>query len=327
MGTEPKGFERTIDQSQNSTKFIENNMKNSVLKKLHKPLISMLQNAQTFEGSVFFAINIGRVLLENLHKDFMLEPLTSSGDGIDFVSNLKVAKTTRMFEPAPYDWGISYEFMCIDLRSEIDISLKDPDDPLFRSIAENLYIPYVTFNMSHRSESQITKQLDFRPNLSSLEILTKSVDKNLDIRSVRLKRHLRYLSTQEPNIVLNIIENQDLALGMNNDGWTRAIALPTEDMKQDNRIWFTASITSIVAEEKLKGNCNLELGEAATWNPNEFLDERIVESMYNVAKEVVKRIDSVGLDQRIDSASIGLRESMSSRPGSANGDPATGEFW
>ncbi|CAM1506705.1 Fc.00g063460.m01.CDS01 [Cosmosporella sp. VM-42] len=74
-------------------------------------------------------------------------------------------------------------------------------------------------------------------------------------------------------------------------GSTRAVTIPGEAAPTQ---WFEASVTSTRMEEVLMENIGLELGEMATWEPEELLKQDMVQEMVDPALRMITQMDAVG---------------------------------
>jgi hypothetical protein len=73
-----------------------------------------------------------------------------------------------------------------------------------------------------------------------------------------------------------------------------AYAESDEAMVKDNRLWYQVSIGSTVADQMLFENVELPLGGVAEWKEGDIIDTNLAQSVVDIAKEVVARIDGVG---------------------------------
>ena len=97
---------------------------------------------------------------------------------------------------------------------------------------------------------------------------------------------------------------------------------------EDNRLWWEAAIVSTVAQSMLKGNVDLEVGEEAMWEPQTFVEGGNIRSMFNLAKEVVTRIDNVGFGTTAIAVTGNWDATRASRPSkTTSGEVEEGAFW
>jgi len=131
---------------------------------------------------------------------------------------------------------------------------------------------------------------------SLLDLVTKTIAKDLRIQAVTLRRQNCYGSVAHPSVYLYITEIQDLYIHRAADSTDliRARAKPPGQMVHDNRLWYEVSLTSSIAEEKFKENVDLGLGDVTSWTPREMVEAGVFEDLSLVARDVVTRIDNVG---------------------------------
>ena len=93
---------------------------------------------------------------------------------------------------------------------------------------------------------------------------------------------------------------------------------PPEHLQElgDLSIWHEASISSVKANEQLKQNTTLELGDEARWTPETLEELGAVNAMCRPACEMLKQMDGVGYhnDNAIDVQETSASESSPSKP-------------
>jgi len=156
--------------------------------------------------------------------------------------------------------------------NETTLANLDPQDPI-KSVADNLWVRSAT-----------------------LAVLGGRIaGPEVGITSVRVRRQKAYTCMHNPDLLLRLTEVQDLVLVWRADQQFQAYAEPQEHMiKDDNRTWWEASITSKAADRALAENQNLELGEVVNWTLDDIVGMCILHDMFHLAEQVVTRIDSVG---------------------------------
>ena len=134
----------------------------------------------------------------------------------------------------------------------------------------------------------------------TLELWVKTIDENLSIETITLRRETLHPCTIHPDLVLHMTECQDLQVRQPSDaeGIYIGSIQSANVMSKTNRLWWEAKVTSINAATVLKGNLRLELGEVATWSPSSVVDKGVVRDLFAVANEIVTRIDYVGFFNR-----------------------------
>ena len=145
-----------------------------------------------------------------------------------------------------------------------------------------------------------TLKIDPSKDGQTLELWVKTIDENLSIEAITLRRETLHPSTIHPDLVLHMTECQDLQVRQPSDSesiYSGSIQ-SANVMIKTNRLWWEAKVTSINAATVLKGNLRLELGEVATWSPSSVVDKGVVRELFAVANEIVTRIDYVGFLNR-----------------------------
>ncbi|KAI9846492.1 MAG: hypothetical protein M1837_003912 [Sclerophora amabilis] len=250
--------------------------------------------------------------------------LTSSVLDTEYIWDLRDDQDNRLFNSSVDAFQVIYEFVCLNRDDEevvVEINAETFDyevKRLTRSFG-TAYLHYPKRNWdaqlsligtgfgSHTYEGakSLVDNLFIEPNLSLLTLSTRSSIKHLRVQSVFLRRQSRHLSAQTSQgagaLTLCITEVQDLILQElpNVKGALRASARPPRDMIEDSsggtRLWYEVSLMSVSAEERLKENQNLEVGERAQWTAEDILGGREgLEDLCRLTHAIVTRIDGVG---------------------------------
>ena len=117
----------------------------------------------------------------------------------------------------------------------------------------------------------------------------------IKITGILVHQQTSHPSSADLDLQLRLTEVQDLVLLRCPESQFQACAAPDEDMIRDgNRIWWEASISSTVADKVLEENRSMELGGIAKWTVEDIVGMCIINDMFHLAQQVVTRIDSVG---------------------------------
>ena len=158
----------------------------------------------------------------------------------------------------------------------------------------------VTESKSSVMENQETfkhviDNLYIKPGCTVPRLYTKTASSTIEIQSIVVKRQTRHSCNTYPDLVLQLTECVDLIIQKSSPRHYQAFALtPAQMVADENRLWWEVSIRSMAAQEILRENLDLEVGEYAKWTPQQFVDGGIIQNLYGLAKEVVTRIDNVG---------------------------------
>ena len=162
---------------------------------------------------------------------------------------------------------------------------------------------------------------------TTVDVYTRSDDPALKIRSVLLRRKTCHLSKLFPDLALHLTEVQDLyinkPMGPKRDyhAYTRSAL---EMVKNGNRLWWQASLSSITADKALGLNRTLKFGDTANWKMDDIVGKGIVKELNDLAMELVTRIDSVGLHNSRAKTREEIRAQDETSAGMAAADI---EFW
>ena len=130
----------------------------------------------------------------------------------------------------------------------------------------------------------------------SLELWTQTINDDLIIESIILRRETLHPVTLRPDLMLHLTESQDLQVGRASGSGTvyTGTIQASKIMIKTNRLWWTAKISSLRVSAILKENNSLELGERASWSPSSLLKKGFVRDLFDTTKEIVTRIDHIG---------------------------------
>ncbi|KAI9722587.1 MAG: hypothetical protein M1812_001518 [Candelaria pacifica] len=218
----------------------------------------------------------------------------------------------RMFQEQPHEFKVAYEFNCLTEGSqEITLEVDEFADYVVNKSIEvlaSLYWHYpkrawdamLTLTGATRvtdfcedATRTIVNNLQI-PEQTLLDLRTKAPSKDLRVLTVLLRRETRYYAIAHPNIVLHLTEVQQLYMEQSDTDNLRAFAKPAAEMIKENRLWYEVSLSSKLATEKFNENLELELGENASWEPQELVDKGLMEDLRLVTAKLVTSIDGVG---------------------------------
>ncbi|KAI9809007.1 MAG: hypothetical protein M1825_002296 [Sarcosagium campestre] len=244
----------------------------------------------------------------------------------------------RIFQDEVYEWQVVYEFTLLTQDGDtilIDVDAEDPElsgvivkKPHRKFGATFIHYPKwnwdalftldgTTFLRAEDFPEAVTPLIDnlYIPiDLKHLELCTEIPGKFPRIKSVRLRRHTRHLTTREfsdsPTLSLQITEVQDLLVQQHPamPGVIRAHAQPRELMNlsgADPRLWYEASLhaTSTV-ETAFKQNVKLEVGEQVEWDPTTVIGPDEVAAMKRATTYLIRACERVGVDNRGQAAHL-----------------------
>ena len=137
---------------------------------------------------------------------------------------------------------------------------------------------------------------------SGLEMYVESADQQLKIESIIVRRETLHSSTVYPDLILRLTENQEAYCEPMNGSTDKYIASikSAKEMEAAQRLWWTASVSSITTSSILQENNSLQLGNAASWNVETIVQNGTISDMASLAEEVVTRIDHIGLSNGVD---------------------------
>lgn len=255
--------------------------------------------------------------------DFTSMVSTSATDSCQ-VLNLELANGDRLFEATPHSIKVMYEMgcvvdvdgrrICVEVDQDRHIAVYHPE----QCLGEELYmyskrIWDARFSMTGSSSLQdtplalerllgtlkasITETENHSLGLPVLDWVSDG--KNADVKRVLLKRILCYCSTEHPQFALQIVEVQDLHVLHKDDGinW-RAKALSPAEMIDHQRLWYEVGITPADRHPALDENLTLEIGDDATWRPEDILSPQSYKILKHLTTQLVTRIDGIGADNK-----------------------------
>lgn len=230
------------------------------------------------------------------------------------MAGLKLPSSISIFSETPAETGITYVIECAnrhtkqEYRVEVDQTGKSTVYHKPQSIGSvNCHFPKRVWDASFRVTETTLANLDPRDPVkfimdhvwvrsSALAVIGgRTPGGDVSITSVAVRRQKAYTCLHKQDLLLRLTEVQELALVWRSEQQFQAYAEPHDDMvKDDNRIWWEASITSEAADRTLAENETLELGEVAKWTLDDIVGMYVIHDMFHVAEQIVTRIDSVG---------------------------------
>ena len=122
------------------------------------------------------------------------------------------------------------------------------------------------------------------------------IDSNeISVKAVYSKRRLHYLTKVSPEVKFQVTEVRQHELKQSQldaSAWlANSYTLPV--MIARHEIWFEGTIY-ISRNPLLEENMTLELGEDASWVPQDILGETLLSDLRTVTEQLVTRIDGVG---------------------------------
>ena len=240
--------------------------------------------------------------------------LTTSWVDVNFIVDLKLKNSTRMFSDRSTEAHVTYLIKCANKHRKHEVTIEIDQDGKHRFYdalnmigSVNCYYPRrvwdTVFRITESSIADISPQDPVKSVVdnfwvrggTSISLGSQLPGPELNVTSVQVRRQICHQSIANPDLSLHLTEVQDLIVQQYTPRQFRAYAAPEDQMiEDDNRVWWEASITSKVANNILLENQQLELGEIAQWSPDDIIGMCIIDDMFRLAEQVVTRIDSVG---------------------------------
>lgn len=131
-----------------------------------------------------------------------------------------------------------------------------------------------------------------------LTIRFKNESKELSVDGIIAKRMLTYASMKDDRLLLNLVEVQNLKVGINTSDPTvfRARTSSRLAMTESGNLWYEATVSATI--HHFLENRELEVGTVATWTADDILASGIVDEMTTLTEHIVTRIDRVGAGNR-----------------------------
>ncbi|KAL9122255.1 MAG: hypothetical protein Q9187_001190 [Circinaria calcarea] len=348
-----------------------------VIAKIEKSAMSILYLIRSVTGLIRLKVPLGHVYVEGrrVSREYKRHPfpasewssvfqphqrmghvstifsnlLTTSWIDAEYILDLKLARSQRMFSESSTKSSVIYEIKCSSSRSGVEAVLELDENGVhtIRNTPELIGANNWHFlrrvwdaRLEITGTTPIEKELqhDFKAIIDHLyigagkdlpELYISTTASNVEIQSVTVKRQTQHPCYQYPDLLLQLTEVQDLIIQKNSPGRYRAIGRdPNQMVAEDNRLWWEAAIVSTVAQSILKENVDLEVGEEATWEPQTFVEDGIIRNMFNLAKEVVTRIDNVGFSTPAIAVAGEWDATKASRPSrTTSAELDDGPFW
>ena len=256
--------------------------------------------------------------------------LTTSLEDVESILNTRLPKARRLFEDdtsqQPVLRTVKYVFSCKSKQGN-QITIVVDEDGAFKILGGEILVGSLDFHFPRRSwdaslrlRTSSLRSIDYHeqvesivrnlkiytwPDRPTLNLSTQTIDEELVIQSIVVRRETFHPSKVYPDLLLRLCEVQDLQAckqGLHYDGGIQ----DRQSMIDAGRYWWEASITSLNATSILEENDKLEIGDIATWDAKTIIEKGIVRDLYSLANDLVTRIDSVGLHNK------GLKSNLAS---------------
>lgn len=133
------------------------------------------------------------------------------------------------------------------------------------------------------------------PDQKSFDLSTKIESGDLRIQSITLHRETRHSVHDYKDILLHLVEVHELNLSQPETKVDYRASLPPvpNTTSPGCKIWWEVSLSSMLAADTFKQNEELELGDLASWTPEEVCNNSVKDLSY-VTRDLVQQIDAVG---------------------------------
>ena len=248
--------------------------------------------------------------------------LTTSLEDVESILATRLPKARRLFEndtsQQPILRTVNYVFSCKSKQGN-QITIVVDEDGAFKILGGEILVGSLDFHFPKRSwdaslrlRTSSLRSIDYHyqvesivrnlkiytwPDQNALNLSTQTVDEELMIQSIVLRRETFHPSKVYADLLLRLCEVQDLQVckqGHRYDGGVQ----DRESMIDAGRYWWEASIMSLNANSILEANDKLEIGEIATWDAETIIEKGIVRDLYTLSNDLVTRIDSVGFHNK-----------------------------
>ncbi|MCJ1378368.1 hypothetical protein MMC17_001466 [Xylographa soralifera] len=240
--------------------------------------------------------------------------LTTSWVDANFLVHLKLKDNTRVFSKTPAEVRVTYLVKCVNKHQNNEVVVEIEQDGKHeiyhapRTIGSvNCYFPKrvwdTAFGVTEFAAADIDPQDPVKAVVDNFWVRSgprislggQIPGREIGITNIQVRRQTSHQSIANPDLFLRLTEVQELIVQQHSPQQFRAYAAPEDQMiDDDNRLWWEASISSMVADNILLENRQLELGEIAQWSSDDIIGMAIIEDMFQLAEQVVTRIDSVG---------------------------------
>ena len=257
--------------------------------------------------------------------------LTTSLEDVESILDTRLPKARRLFEDdtsqQPVLRTVNYVFSCKSKQGN-QITIVVDEDGAYKILGGEILVGSLDFHFPKRSwdaslrlRTSSLRSIDYYkqvesivrnlkiytygPGRTTLNLSTQTIDEELVIQSIVVRRETFHPSKVYPDLLLRLCEVQDLQAckqGLRYDGGVQ----DRQSMIDAGRYWWEASITSFNATSILKENEKLEIGDIATWDAETIIEKGIVCDLYSLTSDLVTRIDSVGFHNK------GLKSNLAS---------------
>ncbi|MCJ1469281.1 hypothetical protein MMC07_007914 [Pseudocyphellaria aurata] len=284
------------------------------------------------EWSQVFPAKKGSSKLESLFTNL----LTTSPTDAQFVLNLKLDTGRQMFSESPIKRKVTYRFECSTTTDDqiiVEVDERGSYEVLCNKYligALNWHFPrrFWDARLTVRSSEQVSNEirnsiremvdnLCIHPSLDqkTFDFSTKIDTGDLCIQAITVHRETIHQTAEYKDILLHLMEVQELNLRTQETKVDYRASLPPvpNTTSPGCKIWWEVSLSSVSAADKLKQNDALELGDLASWMPDQVVGNSVADLSY-VARDLVERIDAVGSLNKGPKGESGTKTSDKEKP-------------
>lgn len=172
-------------------------------------------------------------------------------------------------------------------------------------------------NHIRNSVKEMVDNLCIHPSLDqkTFDFSTKIDTGDLCIQAITVHRESIHQNAEYKDILLHLVEVQELNIWTQETKMDYRASLPPvpNTTSPGCKIWWEVSLSSITAAEIFKQNEALELGDLASWTPDQIVGNSVPDLSY-AARDLVERIDAVGSLNKGPKGESGTKTSDKERP-------------
>lgn len=221
---------------------------------------------------------------------------------------------------------VSYAFVCKTKENE-QITITVGEDGISQVIGSEIFIGAIDWHFAKRSFDARLSVIAHEPLLRNYEqhaqdiassmtismssnqqtlLTTQPKEGELAILSITRHRETAYTTRKYADLLLNIREVQEFEL-FSSGNESHGVIKPSKEMIIDEKLWYEAFLTSTIAKATMRESDTLELGDMATWSPEDIISKGVIQNLHELSCEVVANIDHIGFDNKGPKGSSGTK--------------------
>ncbi|KAL8730614.1 MAG: hypothetical protein Q9166_003927 [cf. Caloplaca sp. 2 TL-2023] len=252
----------------------------------------------------------GAKKMETLFTNRLPNPHTDLG----FPANLIQPNGQRIFADDPHESTVKYDFLCETNMGDEEVFLRVSDSASIQVLSTERLVGAIQWHFPKRqwdarlavknferlhdhedAVNAVVSSLSVVPNSNhtTAGLFADLGNSGLVFKSASILRQVRFRCLTDQDITMCCTEIQKLGPAKEpHRFYSRPVDRETAETNGD--LWWEVKLESISAIQQLQHINDMPFGRLADWKAADIIEGGVAERMYNVAADIVTRIDGIG---------------------------------